>query len=167
MSDRLPVNGNRRYSIWHPLAPKNLTEIVFLVTASVTTLFHNRHAKYRKYTESRRLSTTAHPPYVPSTSGFTAIDAYSYTGTLWRRKTRQEIVFPVTASVTTLLHNRHAKYRKYTESRRLSTTAHPPYVPSTSAQRQSMILIHRHAMALNNPTGNSIPRHRKRHNTFP
>jgi hypothetical protein len=67
----------------------------------------------------------------------------SYNNTLLRRKTQPGNSIPVTASVTTLFHNRHAEYRKYTESQRLSTTAHPPYVTSTSAQRQSMILIHR------------------------
>jgi hypothetical protein len=36
----------------------------------------------------------------------------SNAGTLWRRTTQPQSVFPVTASVTTLFHNRHAKYRK-------------------------------------------------------
>jgi hypothetical protein len=167
MSHRLLVNGNRYYSytgtLWHQATqPK----IIFPVTASVTTLFHLRHAKYRKYTESRRLSATAHPPYVPSTTVNGNLMLLIHRHPLAPNNLTGNSI-PVTASVTTLFHNRHAKYRKYTESRRLSTTAHPPYVPSTSGQRQSMLLIHRHPLAANNPTGNSIPRHRKRHNTFP
>jgi hypothetical protein len=115
------------------------------VKTSVTTLIHNRHAKYRNSTESRLRSTSDQPPYVPSTSH-------------QRQSMPLELVHPltpksptgssitVTASVTTLFHNPHAKYRKYTESRLRSTTDQPPYVPSTSGQRQSMPLKLRHAL---------------------
>jgi hypothetical protein len=74
---------------------------------------------------------------------------------------------PVTASVTTPFHNRHAKYRKYTENRLRSTIDQPLYVTSTSGQQQSMPLKLRHPLKQKNPTGNSIPLHGKRHNTFP
>jgi hypothetical protein len=88
-------------------------------------------------------------------------------GTLRRRKTRPELVLPFTATVLTLFHNRHAKYRKYTESRLRSTTDQPPFVLSTSGQRQSMPSKLRHPTKQKKPTGNSIPLHGKRHNTFP
>jgi hypothetical protein len=138
---RLPVNGSR-CSRNAGICRRRRTrpEIVFPVTASVTTLFHNRHAKYWKYTESRRLFTTAQPPCVPSTSGQRQTMPLTHWHPLTPKQPDRKLVFPVTASVTTLFHNRHAKYRKYTESRRLSTTAQPPYVPSTSGQRQSMPL---------------------------
>jgi hypothetical protein len=136
------------------------------VTTSVTTLFHNRHAKYRKYTESRLRSTTDQPSYVSSTSGQWQSMPMKLRHPL-TPKNRPEIVFPVTASVTTPFHNRHAKYRKYTESRLRSTTDQPSYVPSTSGQRQSMPHKLRHPLTSKNPTGNSIPLHGKRHNTFP
>jgi hypothetical protein len=77
-----------------------------------------------------------------------------------------QVLFSATEGVTTLFHSRHAKSRKYTESRLPSTTAQPPYVPSTSGQRQSMSHERRHLLTSYNPTGNSIHRHRKRHNTF-
>jgi hypothetical protein len=168
MSHRFPVNGCRCLSDTLTLQRrKTRPERVFPVTASVTTLFHNIHAKYRKYTDSRRLYTTAHPTYVPSTSGQRqSMPLKHRTVTLQRRKTRPEIVFPVNASVTTLFDNRHAKYRKHTESRRLSTIAHPPYVLSSSGQIQSMPLRHRNPVTPECQTTNSIPRHRKRHNTF-
>jgi hypothetical protein len=70
-------------------------------------------------------------------------------------------VIPVTASATTLFHKRQAKYGKYTENRVFSTTAHPPYVPSTYGQQQSM-----HPLTLRILTEMNIPRHRKRHNSF-
>jgi hypothetical protein len=89
------------------------------------------------------------------------------TSILRRRTTRPELKFSVTASVTTLFHNYHSKYRINPQSRSLSTTAPPPYVPSTSGQRRSMIRRRPHSMTPNSLTVNSIPRHRKRHNTFP
>jgi hypothetical protein len=124
-------------------AEKSRPEIVFPVTASVTKLFHNRHAKYRKYTESRLRSTTAQPPYVPSISGQRQSMPLKYRHPR-KSKNRTGISIPVTASVTTLFRNRHAKYTKYTESRLRSTTAQPPFVPSISAQRQSMPMKNRH-----------------------
>jgi hypothetical protein len=74
---------------------------------------------------------------------------------------------PVTSSFTTLFHNRHAKCRKYTESRLRSTTDHPPYVASNSGKRQSMHLKQRNPLTPKNPTRIIIFRHCKRHNTFP
>jgi shikimate kinase len=124
---------------------KTRPELVLPFTASVTTLFHNRHAKYRKYTESRLRSTTDQPSYVPSTSGQRQSMPLKLRHPL-KEKNRPLIVFPVTASVTTLFHNRHAKYRKYTESRLRSTTDQPSYVPSTSGQRYSMPLKLRHPL---------------------
>jgi hypothetical protein len=150
----------------HLLTPESLTGNSIRVTASVTTLFHNGHAKYRKYTESRLRSTTDQPPYVPSTSGQRQSMPLKLRHALTPKK-RPEIVFPVTTSVTKLFHNHHAKYRKYTESRLSSTTDHPPYVPSTSDQRQSMPLKHWHPLTRKCPTGNSTTRHGERHNTFP
>jgi hypothetical protein len=68
-------------------------------------------------------------------------------------------MLPVTAVITTLFHNRHAIYGKYTEKytqRRLrSTTDQPPYVLSTSGQRQSMPLNHWHPLSVKNLTGKS------------
>jgi hypothetical protein len=84
---------------------------IYPSTTSVTTLFHNRHAKYKKYTESRLRSTTDQPSYVPSTSGQRQSMPLKLRHPM-PPKSRPEIVFPVTASVTTLFHNRHAKYRK-------------------------------------------------------
>jgi hypothetical protein len=167
----VPSTSGQRQSmplkLRHPLTPKNRPEIVFPVTASVTTLFHNRHAKYRKIHRKSASFDDRSATVCPIDFRSTAIDATETPAPSDASKNRPEIVFPVTASVTTLFHNRHAKYRKYTESRLRSTTDQPPYVPSTSGQRQSMPLKHRHPLTPKNPTGNSIPRHRKRHNTFP
>jgi hypothetical protein len=136
MSYRLHINGSRCPLNSGTLCrQKTRPEIVLLFTASVTTLFHNRHAKYEKYTESRLASTTDHPPYVPSTSGQRLsmhpilshpLTAINPTGNIIHLSRRPSL---------TLFHNRHAKYRKYTESRLRSTTDQPSYVPSTSGQR--------------------------------
>jgi hypothetical protein len=90
----------------------------------------------------------------------------SNSDTRCRRKIRPEIVNLVTTSVTTLFHNRHDKYRKYTESRLRSTTDQPTYVPSTCGQRRSMPLKHWQPQMLKNLTRNSNHRDNKRHNTF-
>jgi hypothetical protein len=136
------------------------------VTTSVTTLFHNRHVKYRKYTESRLRSTTDQPSYVPSTSGQRQSMPMTRRQPL-RPKNRPQIVFPIKASVTTPYHNRHAQYRKFIESRLRSPTDQPSYVSSTPGYWQSMPMKLLHLFKPKKPTGNSIPRNHKRHNTFP
>jgi hypothetical protein len=97
----------------------------------------------------------------------TAIDASETSATSVAEEFRPEIVVNVTASVKTLFHNRLAKYRKYIESRLRSTTDQPPYVTSTSGQRQSMPLKHRQPLYVKNLTRSRFLRHRKRHNTIP
>jgi hypothetical protein len=83
-------------------------EILFAPTARFKTLFHNRHAKYIKIgIISRQLTHRL--------SHRLAVDGNqcpSNSGTLCRRNTRSEIIFPLTASLKTLCHNRHAKYIK-------------------------------------------------------
>jgi hypothetical protein len=167
MHHRPPVNSNqglRNTGIRRQQA--NGPEVVFPVNAIFTTIVHNRHAYDRKYTESRRLSTTAQPPYFTSTSGQRRSMPLKHQHPVTQR-TRPQVLFPATASVTTLFHNRHAKCRNYTESRRLNKTDQPPYVPSTSGQQQSRPSKHRHPPTANKWTGSSISRQRNLHNTFP
>jgi hypothetical protein len=168
MSYRLHINGSRCPLNSGTLCrQKPRPEIVLQFTASVTTLFHNRHAKYKNYTESRLRSTTDQPSYVPSTSGQRQsmplklrhpMTPKNPTGNSIPLSRQASQHFSITATLNTA---------KYTESRLRSTTDQPPYVPSTSGQRQSMPPKLRHPMTPKNPTGNSIPRNHKRHNTFP
>jgi hypothetical protein len=109
MSDRLSVNGNQCFpNSGTPRRRKTRPEIVFPVTTSVTTLFHNRHVKYRKDTESRLRSTTDQPSYVMSTSYQRQSMPLKFRHPM-PRKTRPELVLQFTASVTTLFHNRYDK----------------------------------------------------------
>jgi hypothetical protein len=151
----------------HPLTPKIPTGNSIPVTASVTTLFHNRHAKYRKYTESRLRSTTDQPSYayVPSTSGQRQSMPLNLRHPL-TPKNRPEIVFPVTASVTTLFHNRHAKYSKIHRKSASFDDRSATVCPIDFGQRRSMPLKHWQPQMLEYPTGNSNHRENKRHNTF-
>jgi hypothetical protein len=59
----MPVN------LRHPLTPKKQTENSIPSHGKRHNTFPNRHAQYRKNTESRLRSTTDHPQYVPSNSG--------------------------------------------------------------------------------------------------
>jgi hypothetical protein len=71
---------------------------------------------------------------------------HSKNGILGRRKSRPEAVSTITASVTTLLHNRYDKHRYYTESRRLYMTGQVSYVPTTSGKCYTIPLEHQHIL---------------------
>jgi hypothetical protein len=93
----------------HPLTPNNPTgNTIIRLTASLKTLFHNRHAKYTKIGVFPREFTHRLSHELPVDGN----RCPSNTGTLRRQTTRPEILFRLTASLKTLFHNRHAKYTK-------------------------------------------------------
>jgi hypothetical protein len=141
----------------HNLTPNNQTGNSNSRHRKRHNTLYNRHAKNRKCAESQRLPTIACPPCFPWTPGQQQTMPLKHRNPLTPNNPAAKIVFPVTASVTTLFHNRRGKYRKHTESRRLSTIAHPSCVPSTSGQQQAMPLKHWNALTAKHSTGNSIP----------
>jgi hypothetical protein len=111
MSNRYPVNAPRCHSNTGLLCRRRArSEIVFLVTTSVTTLFHNRYDKHSNYTESRRLYMTAQAPYVPTTSGQcyndaiktpTSYDAEEPDRKQYPQSPQASQLFSITATTTT------------------------------------------------------------------
>jgi hypothetical protein len=132
----------------HPLTPNNPTGNTTPLTASLKILCHNRYAKYTKTTFFHDRSPTVCPIDFRST----AIDASQTPAPSAAGKPDRKYYFPQTASLKTPFHSRQANYTK----NGFSTTAHPPYVPSTSGRRQSIPLKHRHPLTPKNPTENTI-----------
>jgi hypothetical protein len=124
----------------HPLSAKNSIGNSIPRHRKRHNVCHNRRAKHTNNTGSRRLSTTAQPPYVPSTSRSTASLCHSnrLTSGDSRSYRHRKLYSTVTASATTVSHK---PPRFIQEIRRKSACFHDRsatvYLTSTSGQRLS------------------------------
>jgi hypothetical protein len=113
-------------------------------------------------TEKPRNSTTAHPPYVLFTFGQRQSMPLKHRHSLTPNNP--------TEKTTTLTANRKTltKPLRYIHNiYRISTTAHPPNVPSTCGRRQSMPLKQWHPLMPNNSIVDTISFNLKPQNPFP